>query len=344
MGNATMAIVQDTDVLTTAAPKRRLTMSQRESAWGLFFLSPWLIGLALFTAIPMIVSFALSFTDFNLLTPGSTKFVGIDNYLRMFSDRATTDSFLVTVKFAVLGVPLTIFLALGIAILVNQRLLIGKRVFRTFFFMPVQIPLVASTIIWIDFLNGQTGWLKFILEGIAHPLGSLISVVPGLGGVGTEFQNYLAPDWFNSTTWAVPGLVLIGVWGIGNMMLIFLAGLQAVPTELYEAARVDGAGPWSQFLHVTLPMISPVFFYNLLLNIIGAAQYFTQVYVIAGPLGNPDHQTFVYNLNLYNEAWTYNHMGYGCALAWLMFVIILGISVALFRTSARWVFYAGGDR
>lgn len=339
-----MAIVQDTDVLTTAAPKRRLTMSQREAAWGLFFLSPWLIGLALFTAVPMVVSFVLSFTDFNLIRPGDAKFVFLDNYTWMINDTNTLTSFLVTVKFAFLGVPLTIFVALAIALLVNQKLLAGKRIFRTLFFMPVQIPLVASTIIWLDFLSGQTGWLKYILEDTAGFIGNVLGIIPGLGGVASEFRTYLAPDWFNSTTWAVPGLVIIGVWGIGNMMLIFLAGLQAVPTELYEAARVDGAGPWRQFRNVTLPMISPVFFYNLLLNIIGAAQYFTQVYVIAGPLGNPDHQTFVYNLNLYNEAWTYSRMGHGCALAWLMFVIILGVSVIMFRTSARWVFYAGGER
>jgi multiple sugar transport system permease protein len=331
-----MAIVQDTDVLTTAAPKRKLTMAQRESAWGLFFLSPWLIGLALFTAVPMIVSFVLSFTNYNLVHPEATRFVGLDNYAWMMNDPNTLTSFMVTLKFAILSVPLSIFFALGVAILVNQKLLAGKRVFRTLFFMPVQIPLVASTIIWIDFLNGQTGWLKFILEGVAGFIGSLTGLA--------AFQTYQAPDWFNSTTWAIPGLVLIGLWGIGNMMLIFLAGLQAVPTELYEAARVDGAGTWRQFRNVTLPMISPVFFYNLLLNIIGTAQYFTQVYVLAGPLGNPDHQTFVYNLNLYNEAWTYSRMGHGCALAWLMFVIILGVSIVMFRTSARWVFYAGGER
>lgn len=331
-----MAIVQDTDVLTTGAPKRRLSMTQRETAWGLVFLSPWLVGLALFTAVPIIVSLLLSLTDFNLLHPGDTHFVLFDNYGWMLSDPDTLTSFLVTVKFAVLSVPLGIFTALGVAILVNQKLLAGKRIFRTLFFMPVQIPLVASTIIWIDFLNGQTGWLKYILESIAHAIG-------GLTGLAA-FNEYLAPDWFNSTTWAVPGLVILGVWGIGNAMLIFLAGLQAVPTELYEAARVDGASPWQQFRSVTLPMISPVFFYNLLLAIIGAGQYFTQVYVISGQQGNPDKQTFVYNINLYDQAWQYNQMGKGCALAWLMFVIILGVALVMFRTSARWVFYAGGDR
>ena len=332
-----MAIVQDTDVLTTTAtPKRKLSMAQRESAWGLVFLSPWFIGLGLFTAAPMIVSFILSFTDFNILTPTHTHFVGIDNYTWMATSPATIHSMAVTVKFAVLSVPVTLFTALGIELLVNQKLLVGKRVFRTLFFMPVQIPLVASAVIWTDFLNGNTGWLAFLLQGVAHALGQL----PFLGFM----SSYVAPHWFNDDFWSVPGLVLIGVWGVGNMMLIFLAGLQSVPTELYEAARVDGAGAWKQFRHVTMPMISPVFFYNLLLNVIGTAQYFTIVYVLAGPTGNPDQTTLVYNLNLYNTAWGSNQMGRGCALAWFMFVIVLGISLVMFRTSAKWVFYAGAER
>ncbi len=332
-----MAIVQDTDELTTtAAPKRRMSMAQRDAAWGLAFLSPWLIGLGLFTAVPMIFSLVLSFTNFDIVNPANTHFVFLDNYKWMFTDHDTQTSFIVTMKFAVLAIPITLFTSLGVAILVNNKLLAGKRVFRTLFFMPVQIPLVASTIVWLDFLNGNTGWLKYILEGIAHAL----SNIPFLNFMG----DYTSPNWFNDTTWAVPGLIIVGLWGIGNAMLIFLAGLQSVPTELYEAARVDGAGAWRQFLAVTLPMISPVFFYNLLLNIIGTAQYFTQVYVLAGPLGNPDHATYVYNLNLYNVAWRDNQMGRGCALAWFMFVIVLGASVVLFRTSARWVFYAGADK
>lgn len=311
-------------------------MAQRDTAWGLAFLSPWFIGLLLFYAVPMLVSFVLSLTDFDLTKPSQIHFVGLNNYAWMFTDDGTTQSMFITVKFAVMSVPLTIFSALGIAILVNQKLLVGKRVFRTLFFMPVQIPLVASVIVWIDFLNGRNGWLKYLLEGVAHTLGQ----IPFLGFM----SSFTSPNWFGDDFWALPGLVLIGIWGVGNMMLIFLAGLQSVPTELYEAARVDGAGAWKQFRHVTMPMISPVFFYNLLLNIIGTAQYFTQVYVLAGPLGNPDHQTYVYNLNLYDQAWLYNQMGKGCALAWFMLVIVLAISVVLFRTSARWVFYAGAER
>jgi multiple sugar transport system permease protein len=228
----------------------------------------------------------------------------------------------VTVSFAIMSVPLSLIVSLGLAILLNHKLLAGKRAFRTLFFMPVQIPLVASTFIWLGFLNGRTGWLTYILEALGLP----------------------APDWFTSTTWALPGLALMGIWGIGNMMLIFLAGLQSVPTELYEAARVDGARRWMLFWHITLPMISPVFFYNLLISLIAAFQYFTQAYVVSNGSGDPGGSTLFFNLALYREAFVFNQMGYGSALAWLMFAIVIGLSILLFRSASRWVYYAASDR
>ena len=267
----------------------------------------------------------------------------------MFGDHQTQHSFFVTLKLGILSVPLTLFAALGIAIMVNNKLLVGKRIFRTLFFMPVQIPIIASVMIWIDFMNGASGWMRYVMEGFAHLLGFFTGLLPFLSGTTHALNTYAAPSWFQDTTWAIPGMVVMGLWGIGNMMLIFLAGLQSVPTELYEAAKVDGAGAWSQFRNVTLPMISPVFFYNLLLCIIGYAQYFTQAIAISSGssvgaagnanAGNPGGETLVYNLNLYNVAWMQNQMGKGCALAWLMFVVVV-----LFRTSARWVFYAGAER
>jgi multiple sugar transport system permease protein len=294
---------------------------------GLMFLSPWLIGLVVFTALPIVASFVLSFTDFNLLHPADFRFVGLDNYGRMWNelmnDGAAGKSLGVTARFALMSVPVTIGLALGVALLVNRKLLAGKPVFRTLFFMPILIPLVASTIVWQGFLNGSTGWLGQILRSFGLP----------------------SPDWFNDPSWALPGLVLLGTWGIGNMMLIFLAGLQGVPTELYEAVKIDGGGPWARFRHVTLPMISPVLFYNILISIIGVSQYFTQAYVLdPGGNGLPGGSTLFYNMNLYKEGWSYNEMGYASALAWLMMLIVVVAALLLFRTSARWVFYAGGDR
>jgi multiple sugar transport system permease protein len=321
-----MAIVDDR-VSVYVPPAKRGSLARREMLWGLFFLSPWLIGLVVFTALPILASLALSFTNFNILQPDSLRFVGLDNYTRMWneliSNRAVGQSLGVTFRFALMSVPLGIGLALGLALLLHHKLLAGKAVFRTLFFMPVLIPLVASTIVWQGFLNGSTGWLAQILRSLGLP----------------------APDWFADPAWALPGLVLVGIWGIGNMMLIFLAGLQAVPTELYDAVKVDGGGPWARFRNVTLPMISPVLFYNILIAVILVAQYFTQAYTL-DPTGNgrPGGSTFFFNLNLYKEGWTYNNIGYASALAWLMMLIVVLAAIALFRTSARWVFYAGAER
>jgi multiple sugar transport system permease protein len=321
-----MVIVEDRE-WTNKPPPRKMSLARRETLWGLLFLSPWLIGLVVFTALPIIASLGLSLTNFNILHPEGLRFIGLDNYSRMWNELlnngAVGQSLGVTARFALMSVPLTIGLALGLALLLNQKLLAGKAVFRTLFFMPVLIPLVASTIVWQGFLNGSTGWLAQILHAVGLP----------------------APDWFADPAWALPGLVILGIWGIGNMMLIFLAGLQAVPTELYEAVKVDGGGAWARFRHVTLPMISPVLFYNILIGVIAVAQYFTQAYTLdPGGNGRPGGSTFFYNLNLYKEGWTYNNMGYASALAWVMMFIVVVAALVLFRTSARWVFYAGSDR
>jgi multiple sugar transport system permease protein len=304
-----------------------MSLARRDTLWGLVFLSPWFIGLVIFTALPIIASLVLSFTNYNIVHPETLRFVGLDNYARMWTELLNGGnvglSLGVTVRFALMSVPLMICLALGLALLLNQKLLAGRSVFRTLFFMPVLIPLVATTIVWQGFLNGSTGWLALLLRSVGLP----------------------APDWFSDPGWALPGLVFLGIWGVGNMMLIFLAGLQAVPTELYEAVKVDGGGAWARFRHVTLPMISPVLFYNVLISIIGVSQYFTQAYVLdPGGNGLPGGSTLFYNMNLYKEGWSYNEMGYASALAWLMMLIVVVAALMLFRTSARWVFYAGGDR
>jgi multiple sugar transport system permease protein len=308
-------------------PKRQSSVARREARWGIFFLTPWLIGLVVFTAIPILASLILSFTNYNLLKGGETRFIGLGNYAQIWNELwhggLFGRSLGVTLRFAFMSVPLMIALGLGLAMLLNQKLLAGKAFFRTLFYMPVQIPIVASTIVWGGFLNGESGWLAIFLRSIGLPVG-----------------NFLQEPAF-----ALWGLVLMGTWGIGNMMLIFLAGLQSIPTELYEAVRVDGGGSWARFRHVTLPMISPVLFYNLLISFIGVSQYFTQAYVI-DPTGNgnPAGETLFYTMNVYTEGWKYDHMGYASALAWVMLVMVLTASIALFRTSGRWVFYSGEHR
>jgi multiple sugar transport system permease protein len=312
----------DQAVASVVPPRRgRGAIASRESLSGLIFVSPSIIGFLAFAALPMIASAFLSLTDFDPRRPDEIQFIGLGNYAQMLRDPILLESLWVTVRFALLVVPLTLAVALGIAMLVNSTLLAGRNVFRTLFYMPMQIPIVASTVVWIGVLHANSGWLNIGLEAVG---------VPG-------------PNWLQSPTWVGPALALMGLWGIGNMMLIFLAGLQSVPTELYDAARVDGAGRWASFRHITLPMITPVLFYNLIIALIATFQYFTQAYVISNGRGDPDRATLFFNLNLYREAFEFFNMGYASALAWLLFVIVLGLTIILFRTAGRWV-YEGGSR
>jgi multiple sugar transport system permease protein len=319
-------VTANTGAVGTVAPtttaSARGPRLDREARWGLIFISPWLVGFLLFMALPMLAALYLSFTDYNPIDPGATEFIGLENYRRMLRDPVFLESLWVTIKFAVLVVPATLLFALGVALLVNSTLLRGRALFRTLFYMPVQIPLVASTLVWMGMLNSQSGWINLGLSAAGLPV----------------------PDWLHSTFWVYPSLTLMGLWGIGNMMLIFLAGLQGVPTELYEAARVDGAGRWATFRHVTVPMISTVLFYNLIIVLIGTFQYFTQAYVITNGRGDPDGATLFFNLNLFREGFVYFDMGYASALAWVLFAIVLALTALLFRYARTWVYEGSGAR
>ncbi len=298
-----------------------MTKNRREAAWGAVFVAPWVTGFLLFTIGPLIASLVLSFTDFNLVRPEAIKFIGLDNYARMAGDPLVLQGLVVTAKFAVLAVPITMIASLGVAVLVNSPRLIGRSAFRTLFYMPIQIPLVASTLVWIGFLNTETGWLNGLL-----------------GMIGIQ-----GPDWINSATWVYPALTLLGLWGIGNFMLISLAGLQSVPTELYEAARIDGAGPWKMFRRITIPLMSPILLYNLVICLITTFQYFTQAFVLTNGRGDPNNATLFINLDLYREAFINNHMGYASAIGWLLFVIVLALTLILFLVARKRVYYAGGE-
>ena len=321
-----------------ASSRRGPKASVREAGWGFLLISPWIVGLVVLTAIPIIASLLLSFTNYDILHPDQIRWIGLGNYAWAASDPPTSSAAWFTIKFALVSVPLSMATALGIAILVNHRLLVGKRVFRTLFFLPVQIPVAASVFIWLGFVTGARGvpivWLQDTSTSIAQTLGSL----PVFSTLATVYPT----GWFTDRSWILPWLILMSVWGIGNMTLIFLAGLQAIPSVLYDAASVDGAGAWRTFRTVTLPMISPMVFYSLILSIIGVAGYFTQAYLWStnsrrGP------QIDVWNLNLYTTGWDFNAMGKACALAWILFVVVIAISVLLFWTAKHWVYYAGAD-
>jgi multiple sugar transport system permease protein len=313
---------------TPATPRRPDWMrrlqrpSVREAAWGFVFIGPWLIGLVLFTAGPMVVSFLMSMTDFDLVNPDRVKFVGIDNYVRMAGDPTVHQTLVATITFAAILIPVTMLASLAFAVFLNHPRLPGKGPLRALVYMPIMIPLVASTLVWIGFLNTETGWMNAILGNLGLP----------------------EPDWINSEVWVYPALSIIGLWAIGNFMIINIAGLQSVPTELYDAAKIDGAGAWASFRRITIPLMSPVLLYNLVICLIGTFQYFTQVYTMTNGRGDPNGATLFINLVLFREAFVFNHMGYGAAIAWLLFVIVLVLTLALFAFARNRVYYAGDDR
>ncbi len=299
-----------------------LRQSLRESAWGFAFISPWLVGLALFVLGPMVASFGMSLTDFDLVHPEAVRFIGLDNYTQLTRDPLVATSLIATFKFAFVAVPMTMIASLGFALLLNSPALVGSRPLRTLVYMPMMIPLVASTLVWVGFLNTNTGWLNAMLGAVGLP----------------------RPDWINSELWIYPALSIVGLWSIGNFMLINLAGLQGVPTELYEAARIDGANRWTSFRRITIPLMSPILLYNLVICLIGTFQYFTQAYTLTNGQGDPNNATLFINLDLFREAFRFSRMGYGAAIAWLLFAIVLALTLALFAFARNRVYYAGADR
>ncbi|TME98031.1 MAG: sugar ABC transporter permease [Chloroflexi bacterium] len=300
----------------------RSSLARRESTWGLLFLAPWLIGFVLFFAGPMLASLGASFTDLVLVRPEATHFVGLENWSRLIGDPLVRKSLLVTGNFLLIAVPISLALPLLMAVLLNSVHLVAKSLFRALFFLPVLIPGVAAAVIWQGVLNIQTGWVDLALRGVGLP----------------------GPDWLSQPQWVIPALSLISTWSVGNYMVIMLAGLQNVPSELYDAAKVDGANAFYRFFKISIPMISPVIFYNLVLATIAAFQYFLTAYVIYQNTAGPNNSALFYMMNLYKEGFVYYHMGYASALAWGLFIVGLAITIGLFASARRWVYYAGGDR
>jgi multiple sugar transport system permease protein len=299
--------------------------AKRELRLGLLFISPWLVGFLVFTLIPMVATFVFSFVNLRI-TDGLMNpltFVGLENYKLMIADPQTWKSLGITTKFGLMALPIGIFLPLGLALLMNSPNVKAQNFFRSMFYMPYIIPFVAAVFLWGGMLNPETGWINRGLEGI---------------GV----QN--TPGWANDTFWVYPAYIIMGIWGIGNAMLIMLAGLQGVPTELYDAAKVDGAGGWAKFWNVTFPMISPVIFYNLVLSIVGLFQFFLVPLVVNSGTGRPGGATMFYNVVLYKTFFTFQNMSYGATLAWLLFVVILVVTIFLFATMKYWVYYAGDSK
>lgn len=303
------------------AKVKRGPLEVKAGRWGMLFISPWVIGFFLFTLIPMVVSFLMTFTNFNILQPDEVAFIGLDNYRRFFSDPDLRASLEATFKFFVLAIPFAIFQPVLMAALLVSKPLAGKRYFMTLFYMTYMVPVVSAILIWRGMLNPETGWINRALEVI------------GIAG----------PDWLNSTTWVYPALILIGLWGVGNAMLFMTIGMQNVPTEMYEAAEVDGAGYLRKQWSITLPLVTPIIFYNLVLAVIGLFQYFTIPYILSRGTGEPGNATLFYNIHFYRTAFRFQEMGYGSALAWLLFFIAMTITVLIFWSAKYWVYSPGGN-
>ncbi|GDX68177.1 ABC transporter [Anaerolineae bacterium] len=320
--------------LPTLAAFRNLSpLARREMQHGLLFISIWIFGFFAFTFLPMVATLFFSFlnlkiTDGILSTPD---FAGIENYMRLVKDPlvwstgATPGSFWVTVRFGLLALPIGIIVPLILALLMNSPHLKGQMLFRTLFYMPYIVPFVAAIYLWGGMLNPESGWINRTLMYF-----------------GMAKEN--VPLWANDVSWVYPAYVLMGIWGVGNAMLIMLAGLQGVPTELYDAAKTDGANGWQTFWNVSFPMISPVIFYNVVLSIVGLFQYFQIPLVVNQGTGRPGGHTFFYNLYLYKTFFTYQDMSYGSTLAWFLFLMVLIVTLVLFSTAKYWVHYSGEAR
>ena len=301
---------------------RMSPLRRREALLGYTYISPWVIGFLIFTLFPMVATLVFTFTNISL-SDAPVKFVGLDNYTTLFKDAQVWKSLGVTLKFALISLPVALSVPFGVAMLMNSKHLRGQALFRTLFYMPYVIPFVAAIFAWSGMLNSETGWINQVLRalGVQDP-----------------------PNWLNDVSWIYPALVIIGLWGIGSAMLINLAGLQGVPTELYDAAQVDGAGWWAQLRNVTLPLMSPVIFYTLTLELVGVFQYFLVPLVLRNGTGDPGGATMFYNLYLYKEFFTFQNMSYGATMAWLLFIVILVVTLTLFWSQKYWVYYAGETR
>jgi ABC-type sugar transport system permease subunit len=305
---------------STRLRRRPLTpLARREARWGLLFVSPWIIGFLAFTLIPMVATLGLTFTNLTLAQEEPLSFVGLDNYARLVADQQVWASLGVTLRFALVWLPVAIVVPFAIALLLNSRSLIGPSLFRILFFLPYVVPFVAGVLIW-QLMLGDQGWINQVLMA-----------------VGVEDP----PSWLFDADWVYGALTFAGLWAIGAGVIINLAGLKGIPTELYDAAKIDGAGFLAQLRHVTVPMMSPVIFYSLVLGVVGVMQYFLVPLVLYNGTGEPGGSTLFYNLYIYKNFFTFQQMAYGATLAWLLFGVTVGITLLLFATSRRWVYYAG---
>ncbi|NLE46272.1 MAG: sugar ABC transporter permease [Chloroflexi bacterium] len=301
-----------------ASPRRPLSRAWREGLAGYMMASPWLFGFFAFTAGPIVLSLYYSFTFYQITTPPN--WIGLTNYRILFyDDPKFRTSLYNTVYYAVFVVPLTVVNGLTVATLLNQPIP-GRSVFRTIYYLPSVVSGVANAMLWLWVLNPKHGLANVILSWF------------GLKGL----------PWLNSATWAKPALILMSLWGVGGTMVIYLAGLQGVPQHLYEAAEIDGANAWQRYWKVTIPLLTPTIFFNMVTSTIGTFQVFTQAYVWTTGTGTgagPHDSLLFYVLYMYRRTFGELRMGYGSAMAWILFTIVLILTLIQFRFGQRWVYY-----
>ncbi len=287
----------------------------REALGAYMFLMPWILGFLLFTAGPMLYSFYLSFTEFNLLRPPTV--IGMDNFQRMVGDELFWQSLKVTTIYTVAAVPLNVSVGYALALLLNQKVK-GLSGWRTIFFLPSIVPAIATAYLFAWMFHSEIG----LINGMLYTIG-----IQG-------------PKWFASREWVLPSFLIMNLWGAGGGMVLYLAALQGVPTELYEVAMIDGAGVWRKFLHIALPLTSPMILFTFLMGLIGTFQVFTAAFIVTQ--GGPANASLFYVLYLYWQAWESLKMGYAAALAWVLFAIIFALTLLTLKLSGRLVFYQGG--
>lgn len=291
-------------------------MRRKEATFGILGIMPWFIGFLVFTAGPMVYSAWLVFHDWELLTP--PVYIGLDNIRFLFRDPLLGTVLMNTVIYTVFSVPLQLLLALGVALLLNTNVL-GTNLYRAIVFLPSQTPVVATAMLWF-FIFSPT-------QGLANEALGLFGIPP--------------QQWLWDINLVLPALIAIAVWSFGTAMIIFLAGLQDVPKSLYEAADLDGATTWSKLLNITIPMITPTIFFNLVIGLIGAFQVFTPVYLMTG--GGPGNSSMVMGLYIYRHGFQQFNMGYASTLAWLLFLIVIALTLVQFLFARRWVHYESDD-
>ena len=297
----------------------RLGQARRRTFLGYLFLSPWLVGLLAFTLFPILAVFGLGFMEYGIF--GRPTWIGLQNYRDILTnDRLFLTTLGNTLYFVALSVPLSTVIGFLLAVALNTRL-IGQTLFRTAFYVPSIVPQVAAVLLFVWLFHPQIGLINFALDLL------------GLDG----------PNWLGRPQWAKPAIVIMGLWGVGGGMIIYLAGLQSIPQHLYEAAEIDGATEMRRFLMITIPLMTPTLFYNLIIGIIGSFQVFVTAYVATQ--GGPLNSTLFYVLYLYRYGFEEFRLGYASALAWILFLLVLALTVVVFRSSSSWVYYeSGGER